>query len=147
MYAVAASTAYHDAYSYDATTKTSVHTYANGLNAAIFESNFIVTATAGGVGIGNIKAVANGGPAIYYSTFHAVSGNIGNVYGAFRLSATPFTGASIEADNGNVGIVKGIVLGGEGTIGTDGLEHVIVSAGAGPGGTGAIAGIYGRSRA
>ncbi len=142
VYAVDASTVYHAAYT--GTGDAAKLTYATGLNAAIFESNFIVTATAGGVGIGNVKAIANGGPGIYYSTFHAVSGNIGNVYGRSVLNNGIFS-TSIEADSGNVGIVKGVTLGGDGTTHSDALEHVIITAGAGPGGTGTIAGIYGRS--
>ena len=141
VYAVAANTTYHDAYSYDSDTKTNYLNGRGGLNAAIFESNFI----SGGTGIGNVKAIANGGPGIYYSTFRATgTGNIGNVYARSVLNNAIFS-SSIESDNGNVGVVKGVTLGGNGTYANDALEHVVISAGAGPGGTGKVGGVYGAS--
>jgi len=144
IYATAANTVYHDFETYSSSEEGTVRTFSNGLDAAIFDSNFLVTATSGATGIGNVSAIAIGGPGIYYSTFHATSGAIGNVYARSVLSNAMYH-ATIQADLGNVGIVKGVVTGGSGSIASDALEHVVVSAGAGVGGTGYVKGVYGRS--
>jgi hypothetical protein len=142
IYATSANTTYHAFETGNG--EDPVRSYATGLDAAIFESNFIVSAPVGASGIGAVSAVAIGGPGIYYSTFHASSGNIANVYARSVLNNAMYR-TSIEADNGNVGIVKGVVTGGNGTIASDALEGIIVAAGAGPMGTGTVVGIYGHS--
>ncbi|MGA3169870.1 MAG: hypothetical protein ABSE62_02550 [Chthoniobacteraceae bacterium] len=119
-------------------------------NAAIRASTFTVTDTGlTGLVLGPITASAVGGNAITDSTFHAVSGNIGGVSGV-TTSVDAIYKSVIEVDNGQVGVVKGVVRGGAGVgHGGDGLEGVIVNAGNGPNGvgpgTGYVAGIYGKS--
>ncbi|HEX4085493.1 MAG TPA: hypothetical protein VHY22_11315 [Chthoniobacteraceae bacterium] len=146
VYALAANTTYHPAYAFAYESK--IYTGRTGLDAAIFNSNFLVTdAPVDTVAIGPVKAIANGGPGIDYSTFHAETGNIGNIYGRSMSNRGIFE-STISADSGNVGVVKGVSLNGNGSpshpLGySGGLDYVTVNAG--PNGTGSIAGIYGKS--
>ncbi len=111
---------------------------AGGINAAIFESNFI----SGGAGVGSVRGVATGGAGIYDSVIHAISGGVGAVTG-MSISGTGIAGGAILADVGNVGVVTGISTGGN--PGAAGINDLSITGGAGAAGTGKIAGIYGKS--